>query len=342
MLIANYSYINQICGHNHSGITNPIWIISPHAMRGYFGPQTAENIDSIKKDSLTTGTYPPYCYVMGDKGGLLSATVSVYGSNGFQNLNLAGGLNGVSTLDGAGDLAGQLGALAFLITSISGSNTLTADIQGLVSIAATLAASGDLTGTLNALVDIAAALDGSGDLSGSLAGALAAVAAVSGSGDLSASIQAAVDIAASLSGSGDLAGAITGSWSMVAAMSGSGTLSANINALAFMLSELDGDGTISLSSGAVPGSMECNITVTGTGLTTANVGQAVFDYLIEGGYSAADVLRLLSAVAAGKTTIIDLGGGLATVTFRDINDTEDRVVADMNNSERDSVTLDLN
>jgi hypothetical protein len=40
-------------------------------------------------------------------------------------------------------------------------------------------------------------------------------------------------------------------------------------------------------------------------------------------------------------TITDLGGGLATVNFRDISDTKNTVVADMTNSERTDVTLDL-
>ena len=63
--------------------------------------------------------------------------------------------------------------------------------------------------------------------------------------------------------------------------------------------------------------------------------------VLEGAYTAGEMLKLLTAVAAGKSTIVDLGGGLATVTFRDINDTVDRVQADMTDSERTSVTLNL-
>jgi hypothetical protein len=62
--------------------------------------------------------------------------------------------------------------------------------------------------------------------------------------------------------------------------------------------------------------------------------------VIESGYTAAEILRILTAVAAGKTVITDLGGGAATVEFRDIDDTKTRVEADMTDSERTSVTLD--
>lgn len=64
-----------------------------------------------------------------------------------------------------------------------------------------------------------------------------------------------------------------------------------------------------------------------------------FDEQIQEGFSAGDILRILAAVAAGKTQITDLGGGAAQVTFRAIDDSGDVVVADMQNSERVDVTL---
>lgn len=63
--------------------------------------------------------------------------------------------------------------------------------------------------------------------------------------------------------------------------------------------------------------------------------------VIESGYTATQILRLLARVAAGKTNVADLGGGAATVTFRDLADTKDAVVADMTNSNRTDVVLDL-
>jgi hypothetical protein len=51
-------------------------------------------------------------------------------------------------------------------------------------------------------------------------------------------------------------------------------------------------------------------------------------------------LKVLLAVAAGKTEINDLGGGNATVKFRNVGDTKDVITADMTGSERTEVDLD--
>ncbi len=61
---------------------------------------------------------------------------------------------------------------------------------------------------------------------------------------------------------------------------------------------------------------------------------------VAGGYTVGDVLRILAAVAVGKTTITSPGAGSAFVTFRSIDDALDAVEATMSGSERVSVTLD--
>lgn len=76
------------------------------------------------------------------------------------------------------------------------------------------------------------------------------------------------------------------------------------------------------------------------GLTASAVSSAVWSEVIEAGYSSSELLKLLAAVSFGKTNIVDNGGGSATVTFRDIADTKDRIDADMIGSERSTVTLD--
>jgi len=58
--------------------------------------------------------------------------------------------------------------------------------------------------------------------------------------------------------------------------------------------------------------------------------------VIESGYTAAEILRVLAAVAAGKKSV---DGG--TVTFRDLGDTKDRVTGTVANSERTAVTLEV-
>ena len=88
-------------------------------------------------------------------------------------------------------------------------------------------------------------------------------------------------------------------------------------------------------------SMSADINVIGGELTSANIAELVWGAISTGSMTYAEIMRILVAVAAGKTTIVDLGGGAATVTFRDTADTRDVVVADMDGSERASVTLDV-
>lgn len=76
-------------------------------------------------------------------------------------------------------------------------------------------------------------------------------------------------------------------------------------------------------------------------LSPQGLANAVWERQVEGAFTSEEILRLLSAVAAGQTIITDHGGGTATVIFRDINDTVDRVEADMQDSERLAVALDL-
>lgn len=60
---------------------------------------------------------------------------------------------------------------------------------------------------------------------------------------------------------------------------------------------------------------------------------------IEGSLNARDVMRVLAAVAAGKTSIVKTSNGHATVTFRDITDASDIIAASMAQSERTGVTV---
>ncbi len=77
-----------------------------------------------------------------------------------------------------------------------------------------------------------------------------------------------------------------------------------------------------------------------TPLSPEGLASAVWSTSIDGTYTSEDILKILAAVAAGKTQIVDLGGGAASVTFRDLPDSLDRVAADMLDSERTNVTID--
>ena len=47
----------------------------------------------------------------------------------------------------------------------------------------------------------------------------------------------------------------------------------------------------------------------------------------------------MASVLAGKTNITDLGGSNASVVFRNLSDTIDKVEATINGSERTAVTI---
>lgn len=173
-----------------------------------------------------------------------------------------------------------------------------------------------------------------------LAGGLNAVAALAGSGDITnAQLALIVSAVANLIGTGTLTADIVGVLQAAAGLVGAGNTTAALGAIASLLASPTGAGSLT-STALAKGSLSADIVVTGDVLSTANVAAAVWEAICETGFSYQEVLRLLSAVAMGKSEIVDLGGGNATVTFRDINDTKDRVVADMTGSERTDVTKD--
>lgn len=229
-------------------------------MRGYFGNyQTEFNVEQLKRDSFPTGTNPPYSLIMGDKGGLLSATTTTNGSGAIVS-GLTMGKACAATINGTGAISSAALSLITQIASIiNGTGGLTANLKLSIQLAANLAGAGDIIGAMSLLVEMATTLSGTGTFNGTLRG--------------------------------------------------TATLEADLTPF--------------------------------TELSPENLASAVWNKLIEGSYSASDLMKLLSAVAAGKTTIVDLGGGAATITFRDVNDTTDRVEADMTDSERTNVTLDL-
>lgn len=172
MLTANYSYINRICGHNHSGPTNPCQWIAPHTMRSYYTyTDVGPNSEQIKRDSFPTGTNPPYSLIMGDKGCLL---VSSNTTNGIGTLSgsAAMGRAIASNLSGSGTIStANLSLIVQLVcNTLSGSGTLTASMSGIVQLASNLAGVGALTASLNLLASIICNISGTSTLTAGLRG----------------------------------------------------------------------------------------------------------------------------------------------------------------------------
>ncbi len=69
------------------------------------------------------------------------------------------------------------------------------------------------------------------------------------------------------------------------------------------------------------------------------LSRSCLDDQVQGAYTAGDALRILLAVAAGKTTITPLGPDAATVDFQAVDDSGVVVSATMAGSERTAVAL---
>ena len=70
-----------------------------------------------------------------------------------------------------------------------------------------------------------------------------------------------------------------------------------------------------------------------TELSPQSLADAVWNRVIEAGFTAQELMQILSAVAAGKTDI-DTSGANPIVTFRDLGDPADRVTATLPGRER--------
>ncbi len=193
---------------------------------------------------------------------------------------------------------------------VSGSANVTLDADGAsLSLVVGLTGATDLTLTAGGLV-LALTIGLTGSATGTLTG---------DGVSLSLIIPASGSASASLSGAADLKGllALSGSTEDSGVLTPTSVATAVWSAVA--------------GSNNAPGTM-------GEKLNDAGSASNPWTEVIESGYTAAQILRLLAAVAAAKAT----GGGSDTVTFRDLADTKDRVAMDVNAAgDRSAVTLDL-
>ncbi len=135
--------------------------------------------------------------------------------------------------------------------------------------------------------------------------------------------------AITFSGSSTLAGALSATGTTAVTFSvGTPTLGAIIDALGAIAITWSGTGTMS-GVGSMSGS-----TVTESTLTADAIAASVWASVLESGLDAQDVMRILLAVAAGQTTIDG-----TTVVFKSADGAIDRVTAEMDGSERTTVTL---
>jgi len=154
-------------------------------MRGYYGlAQNSDVIEQVKRDGFPTGTNPPYSLVMGDKGGLLSATTTIAGTSST-TISMAMGLAAAADLTGSGTITSGLSLVIQLACDILASGTISASLVGKLEMAASLSGSGDLTGSLSLLAYCVSELTGSGTISATAFGTAGLSADISSSGTLS-------------------------------------------------------------------------------------------------------------------------------------------------------------
>lgn len=365
MILGNYSNLNSNPGREIGNFTNPYaWHKISTAMNFYSGDHIVSGVTD--RANLYTGTRPPYALVLAIKAGELGTTGTIFGSGSISAANLAGGINIEAALLGTGTINTATGSLlAFATAALSGIGNLTAAITGKLETSANLSGQGDIFGALGSLSGAVCSIIGTGALSGDITGKLEASANLSGSGAVTADISALMQLGAAIAGLGTLTADIIGAGKISSDLSAQGALTGSISAPAHIQSNLAGIGTLVLTSGVIPGYMEAQITLS-TELSPENLAAAVWNSVaasfnsagtmgekvndagsasnpwtevIDGAYTASDFLKLMAAVLIGESTIVDNGDGTKTVTFKAIDNTTNRVEAEIEGSQRTSIIL---
>lgn len=137
-----------------------------------------------------------------------------------------------------------------------------------------------------------------------------------------------------------LAGSANLSAGVQASATGSMSLSVNVATLGGII-PVEASGVITLSPTAVMTAQAFMEASSGgpTPLSPEGLAAALLDNNdIETNYSLRESLRLMLAAMAGKVS----GAGTATITFRDVNDSKDRIIASVDvNGNRTAVTKDV-
>lgn len=120
---------------------------------------------------------------------------------------------------------------------------------------------------------------------------------LTGSGDLDATASLAISMLCAMTGSGTLTADIVGELNASIDFTGIGELSAGIKGVGSMFIDMLGSGDLEATIAGY-GNMSIDIVVTGTGLTTANVGQAVWSSILPGNYSTDEAGKIVSDLEA--------------------------------------------
>jgi len=160
---------------------------------------------------------------------------------------------------------------------------------------------------------------------------------INNSSDVSAIATLISSALANISCTGGITSSIQGSLNLSASLEGRDSLYCSMSAIANVLSDIINNSNLN-SSNASTGFMNSSIS-SNSEMSPENIAIAVWNKIITGDYNAKECMDILTAVAAGKTTIVSSIPGEALVTFKSIDDTNDKVQAEMINSERTLVNI---
>lgn len=126
---------------------------------------------------------------------------------------------------------------------------------------------------------------------------------LTGSSSFAATAGLVVSMAMAMAGAGSFAATIEGRLNMSADFAGTGDLAADMSGIASMAVDLLGSGDLDATIAAY-GDMAIDIVVTGTGLTTANVGGAVWNAIAASYNDAGTMGNKLNTASSGG---VDMG-----------------------------------
>ena len=306
MILGNYTQLNANSGSNIGGFTNPYdWMKLSNVMSFYYGDSYVSEITD--KSSFNNGYLPPYSWVVAPKAGGMA--MNIVGSSTFTT-NLIPQYLALLDMIGSGDLAADVQVFGNIVCDLTGSSSWSADITADGNIEINFVGNGDITATITGDGHISIDMTGSGTLSAGASLFLNMICAMTGSGILAADASLVVSMLCDMLGGGTLTASITGQKEMVASMTGTGDLSADVNAFAEMIIGLIGSGVLNAGIGAIA-DMSIDMTVTGTGLSTDNVGKFVWEAILSDFSSNPDsaAAKLLAAGSAGDPWSTTLPAG---------------------------------
>jgi hypothetical protein len=205
-------------------------------------------------------------------------------------------------------------------------------------------------------------LRGTGALTGSIAQGINIVAPLAGTGSVASALTMVVGLTSAIAGTGSVTASLVGIVQMASALAGTGSVSANLGALAYMVGALSGTGAVSANlkgkswmeasistftelspeslAASVWNAAAASYNATGSmGEKLNDAGSATNPWteVIEGTYTAAELLRIMSAALAGELS----GAGTTTITITGVDGTTDRITATVTaDGDRTAVTLD--